>query len=221
MKILKKDLFYFCMLVCICFLFGCNNDDSYNSETGNIANLRSKLIEMAEDYGLDNVEVNDSFLYANPNLKDEEILNYIKEIASIKGTYTLKEGVKGNFTGESFKKLSKMTRATSYSPEICEGTVDGDDSSYDKALSISLSYYYNSIGSSYVRFEKASVNMHANYSSTTKGLISKRFDYSFIGLIPSFTFSVILGYENGPYDAYFTATGDYSATTKRLSVIMG
>lgn len=201
------------MFVCISSLFGCNNDDTYNSETGNIANLRSKMIEMAEDYGLDNVEVNDSFLYANPNLKDEEILNYIKEIASIKGTYNLQEGIKGSFAGKNLKKLSKMKRAASWSPEVSSGTAEGEGSSYNKDISISLSYSYNTMANSYVRFLNASVETNIN---GPVGLECKHFEYTFIGLIPSFTFSAILCYPNNPYKFY--VSGDYSATTQRLSV---
>lgn len=211
-----KRIFQVCvMLVAGMFVTGCSSDDEFSFEKTNeeqLADLKSRALRIAMEYGLDNIEFNDEELMKNINVSDEEIEQTMKIFAGLKGHYVMSDK-----EGDTFKmhkcQLQRM-RKVSPATETWSGSTSGSYSDSDFSLDISLSYFYSSMekssvtGTISVRYTWIDDEGYEQWEDDDVNIVEEYGDFSGVG---QFSYSAIISYNKNGFVLNGEVICDYSA----------
>lgn len=108
---MKKLLFF---IIVLTFVFvGCDKSeiDDYSNEEVQVEQLKLRIREIANDYGLYNIEINEEKLYSYLHITDEEIENDMRKLSMIKGLYNTKSVKDGSVLISAKKNKRQATRS--------------------------------------------------------------------------------------------------------------
>lgn len=141
-----RNLYYvLTMLVIVVsalFVGGCSSDEYGNEEEtteAQVAALKTRVLEIAAEYGLDNYVVDDNLLRKNIGINDAQIEKELQMLASLSGTYSIKTD-KGRIHLVKYRK-GVHTRASDY-PLTNEGNFSTHTNMGD-SLTIDGSFDYD------------------------------------------------------------------------------
>lgn len=147
------------IVVSALFVGGCSSDEYGNEEEATeaqVAALKTRVLEIAAEYGLDNYVVDDAMLRKNISMSDAQIEKEMQMLASISGTYQLRKN--GENTLRIGRKLSKRALTRSGGdyeldgyPETIEDKygANGKDKGTGGSISGDFNYGYSQDGTEF------------------------------------------------------------------------
>lgn len=135
------------------FMGSCSSDEYGNEDysvDSQVAALKTRVLNIAYEYGIENYQVDESLLRKHLDITDEEIEREMQILAFIPGTYVVGEKEKGHFYIKN--KLYKGCRTRVFDDDDFPTEFNGEFSGKDDFGNISVEgdfeYHYDQKGSS-------------------------------------------------------------------------
>lgn len=113
---MKKLTLYliFTMMICGTFTTSCTTEDDYFTEDAaeaKLQDLKTRILQIAAEYGENEIEIDENILRNNLNLSDKQIEQSIKMLAYLEGTFALEKGKDGKIHSRRIVKQMSATRS--------------------------------------------------------------------------------------------------------------
>src|SRR5574344_1990697 len=124
--------------------FGCTNEEDETATENNqrVERLKNKILELADDYGLENIQIDEKELRENKDINENDIECSIKELASVMGNYKIVNESHGALKlvpfNSQLKDVKRKIRLKG------ENNVEYNDSAYTGDVTVTGSYDFKS-----------------------------------------------------------------------------
>jgi hypothetical protein len=213
--------------------FGCTNEEDETATENNqrVEQIKNKILVLADDYGLENIQIDEVKLKNDPSVSDEQIKNDLQILSSIRGNYKLSYNKKSCLLLHVQKYPHLIKRKLSESNEASmtkDSTYIGDPyfhtcyntptNSIILDFTISFSYNKNNIDLTYVNISSASLRYYIRDDDTSTGawitnsISCESPTFNFTGVVPSFTFSSSFEMTLGELSYKYYIRGSYDTS---------
>lgn len=126
-----------------------------------LEDLKSRIYDIATDYGITNFTINDSILERNINMSDEEIENIFRTASKMNGTfYSTKVNEERNYFVCTKSNQRKRTMDPSMESGVVYGESYGKVDSLDVRYEVSIDFNWSTTEHCYARLDGFSIKKH-------------------------------------------------------------